>query len=651
MAKLMKLMIKNFRSISNLTIDADGHDVIISGPNGAGKSTVEMAYNWCLFGSGGNDSHIPHDTDGNPKLKQGLEPTVEVTFDIDGARRTFKRAYLEKWVTKGSRKGEFDGMEVHYYIDDLEVKARDFNAAVAEIAVDEEHAKLCSDPLYFFSLAEKPKGDEKQRQIIAPLAGDISVEPPAELVEMAAGKPLDKYYDYAKQQLKALDKALTAKQAEISVQRSNIPAVDGNPEKLEKEISNLKVQQSELEYQLRNLDNDSVKAEKRKQIAAVENKIAEARMKYQQQLDAENQKIRDGIARLEAKRRDLQAADDMAASKITRLEGEIETLADRKQAKLDRYHELLAQYKELQAKQYDGSDTCPYCGQQLSPEQIESAKAKFNADKSNQLESLKSSIDIIVAEGKKLKAEIEAKQQEVIDLKSKQESATAEINELDGRLEKGRSMLIEGKFEDTDEYKALSGKLNQLKSELESGNGNELSEKSTELQAQINDIQHKIDDADNKLRFLRQKAELQEKVNTLMSEEKQIRAEMDNYEKAIALYEEYATAKAKALESAINSKFTSVRFKLFEDVKTTGDERKICKVLLGNGSTEPSTGEKIAAGTEIVTALSKLYGISMPLWIDNAEGLTLPLHTDAQQIRMYVRDDIENLKIEVSEDD
>jgi DNA repair exonuclease SbcCD ATPase subunit len=436
------------------------------------------------------------------------------------------------------------------------------------------------------------------------------------------------------------------------VQRSNIPAVDGDPEKLEKEISDLKVKRAELEYQLRNLNDNGIKAAKRQQIAEVENEIVSARLRYQESLDAENQKIRDGIARLEAKRRDLQAADDMAASKITRFEGEIETLFERKKAKLDRYHELDKQYKEIQSIQYDGSDTCPSCGQQLPPEKIESAKAKFNADKSNQLESLKSSIDAIIAEGKKLKADMEKKQQEVIDLKSKQESAAAEIKEFDARLEKGRSMLIEGKFEDTDEYKALSTKLNQLKSELESGtDGNELSEKSTELQTQINDIQHKIDAADNTLRFLKQKTDQQKKVNGLMSEEKQIRAEMDNCEKAIALYEEYATAKAKALESAINSKFTSVRFKLFEDVKTTGDERKICKVLLGNGSTEPSTGEKIAAGTEIVTALSKLYGISMPLWIDNAEGLTLPLNTDAQQIRMYVRDDIENLKIEVSEDD
>lgn len=652
MAKLMKLTIKNFRSIENLTIDAAGHDIIISGPNGAGKSTVQMAYNWCLFGTGGNDGHIPHDTDGNLKLQQGLEPTVEVVFDIDGTCRAFKRAYLEKWITKGSRKGEFDGMETHYYIDDLEVKARDYNAAVAEIASDEEHAKLCSDPLYFFALADKSKGDEKQRQIIAPLAGEISVEPPAELVEMADGKPLDKYYDYAKQQLKALDKALAAKQAEISVQRSNIPAVDGDPEKLEKEISNLKVQQSELEYQLRNLDNDSVKAEKRKQIAAVENEIAEARMKYQQQLDAENQKIRDGIAKLEAKRRDLQATIDMAASKITRLEGEIETLADRKQAKLDRYHELLAQYKELQAKQYDGSDTCPYCGQQLPQEQVEAAIAKFNADKSSQLETLRSSIDAIISEGKALKSEIETIQKELPELKAKRESITTEINAINARIEKGQSMLKVGDFESTDEYKALSEKFAALKAELDAGiDDAEITKKATELQAQINDIQHKIDTADNTLHFLRQKVEQQAKVDALMAEEKQIRAEMDNLEKTIALYEEYATAKAKALETAINSKFTSVRFKLFEDVKTTGDERKICKVLLGNGSTEPSTGEKIAAGTEIVTALSKLYGISMPLWIDNAEGLTLPLNTDAQQIRMYVRDDIDTLKVEVKEND
>jgi DNA repair exonuclease SbcCD ATPase subunit len=648
-------MIKNFRSISNLTIDADGHDVIISGPNGAGKSTIELAYNWCLFGSGGNDSHIPTGTPMQPTDATGIEPTVEVIFSIDGTERKFKRVYAEKFIERGSRKGEFDGREVHYYIDDVEVKAKQYAAAVAEIAQTEEQAKLSSDPLYFFNMGDDKATRAKKYAIISTLAGELNVTEPAELIQMRGSKSVEIFKEYSQQQQKIKDKQLTQKQADIRAARDilgNYSAVQGDPKALEKEISDLKVERSELEYQQRNLDKNGAADAKRQEITKVQGDIATARVTFQEQLDAENAKVRDGIAKLENERSDLVKADGMVQNRIDRLENHIKTYSEYRQKKLDEYKALNADYKAEQAQQYDGSDTCPLCGQTLPTDQVATAQAKYNAEKAQNLESIRKKIDANVAEGKQIKADLEKSQAELTDLQIKHEDTQKQIDTLDVRIEKGRGMIKQGNFADTEIAKSLNSKLAQLQAELAAGtNDADKSAKYTELQEQIIEIDHKIDAADNTLRFLKQKTDQQEKVNGLMAEEKAISAEMEQHERAIAACEDYTKVRIKALEQAVNSKFKLVRFSFYEDLKGTDGEKEVCKVVLPNGSKQPSTGEMIQAGADIATTLAEFYGIQLPMWIDNAEGLTLPLHTDAQQIRMYVRDDIENLKIEVSEDD
>jgi hypothetical protein len=41
--------------------------------------------------------------------------------------------------------------------------------------------------------------------------------------------------------------------------------------------------------------------------------------------------------------------------------------------------------------------------------------------------------------------------------------------------------------------------------------------------------------------------------------------------------------------------------------------------------------------------------VDAPIWIDNAEGITLPVETDAQIIRLIVSERDEKLRIEVAD--
>jgi hypothetical protein len=58
---------------------------------------------------------------------------------------------------------------------------------------------------------------------------------------------------------------------------------------------------------------------------------------------------------------------------------------------------------------------------------------------------------------------------------------------------------------------------------------------------------------------------------------------------------------------------------------------------------------RINAGVEIIDTLSKHYGVSMPLFIDNAESVVDIAHTDTQVIRLVVSERDDTLRLEIDQ--
>ncbi len=58
------------------------------------------------------------------------------------------------------------------------------------------------------------------------------------------------------------------------------------------------------------------------------------------------------------------------------------------------------------------------------------------------------------------------------------------------------------------------------------------------------------------------------------------------------------------------------------------------------------TSEKLNAGLDIINTLSRVLGISVPLWIDNAEGVTDYEPVDTQVFRLYVSAADKTLRVE-----
>ena len=91
----------------------------------------------------------------------------------------------------------------------------------------------------------------------------------------------------------------------------------------------------------------------------------------------------------------------------------------------------------------------------------------------------------------------------------------------------------------------------------------------------------------------------------------------------------------------VNEKFGIVNWKLF-DKQVNGAVVECCECTVnGVPFSALNTGHRIVAGLDIINTLSELYGVTAPIFIDNAEAVNefnLP-ELDAQTILLSVSND------------
>lgn len=104
------------------------------------------------------------------------------------------------------------------------------------------------------------------------------------------------------------------------------------------------------------------------------------------------------------------------------------------------------------------------------------------------------------------------------------------------------------------------------------------------------------------------------------------------------------------LDERINSRFKTLKFKLFHE-QQNGGIQEVCKVLIPCESglvdyEKANNAARINAGLEIIAALSEHYGISLPVFVDNAESVTALDSIDNQVIRLVVSEADKQLRTE-----
>lgn len=672
--KIRSLHMENFKGIKSLDVNFSSK-TSIKGQNAVGKSTIFDAFTWLLFNknSAGEEKFNVRPLDKDGKRIDNVEIKVSAVFDKDGEKVELSKVQKQNWVKKrGTNTVALQGNPNSFEIDGYPKSETDYKAFIAGL-INEDLFRMLTNPQYFSSLKWKD-----QRDILMKLVADIS---DAELARTDA-----KYTPL----LRELEKA---------------PSTDDIRAKFSKTLSEWKKKQAEIPVRIDEAEKSKVdidaaeqelaKADLTRRITECDKKIENAgsalgdlRSKEMQlQFDMSgmeqtmNRELSNKRSIMDAELRDCKNELEHFAVTISLKEKQISdnektiTDADAERKKLGE------QYNSEKAKVFDetpylfdeskwifdeSTTVCSLCGQKLPADKIEQLKADFeerqtkakadakrklNDSKSDFITQKESNLEEIKAYGfakKNLIEELTKKnadlQMEIDSLKKQEQGTLTNKEELCKLLSE---IPEEADYSQNEEYVKLKAEHDKILADIAKLESEGADKVVTDLKAEKADLQAQLDEVNKVIAQAANNVAIDDRIETLRDEQKEIGQKVANQEQMLYLLEEFIRFKLDKVSESINSHFKTVNFKLFE-MQLNGGMKDCCECTVnGVPYSTLNSGHRIVAGLDIIRSLSELYGVSVPIFVDNAESLNdfnVP-EMDAQLILLSVSED-KQLKVE-----
>jgi DNA repair exonuclease SbcCD ATPase subunit len=666
---------ENFKGIKSLDVNFS-NKTSIKGQNAAGKTTVFDAFTWLLFNknSAGEEKFNvrPLDKDGN--RIDNVEIKVVAVLDVDGKEMELSKIQKQNWVKKrGTDTVTLQGNVNSFEIDGYPKSEADFKAYVSGLAQSEDMFKMLTNPQYFSSLKWKD-----QRDILMRLATDVSD------VELAQ---------------------TDAKYAPLLGELEKAPSTDDIRAKFSKALSGWKKKQAEIPVRIDEAEKSKVdvdvaeqelaKVDLVRRIAECDKKMENAgsalgdlRSKEMQlQFDMSgmeqtmNRELSNKRSIMDAELRDCKNELEHFAVTISLKEKQISdnektiTDADAERKKLGE------QYNSEKAKAFDetpylfdeskwifdeSTTVCSLCGQKLPADKIEQLKADFeerktkakadakrklNDSKSDFITQKESNLEEIKAYGfakKNLIEELTKKnadlQMEIDSLKKQEQGTFTNKEELCKLLSE---IPEEADYSQNEEYVKLKTEHDKILADIAKLESEGADKVVTDLKAEKTNLQAQLDEVNKVIAQAANNIMIDDRIETLHDEQKEIGQKVADQEQMLYLLEEFIRFKLDKVSESINSHFKTVNFKLFE-MQLNGGMKDCCECTVnGVPYSTLNSGHRIVAGLDIIRSLSELYGVSVPIFVDNAESLNefnVP-DMDAQLILLSVSED-KQLKVE-----
>lgn len=637
---IKNISIENFKGCTSANYSF-GKKTSVFGANASGKTTIFDSVTWLLFNKdsiGAEKFNIrPLDTDGRPV--DNVEIKVEATFVIDGKEKILTKVQKQNWVKKrGTSEATLQGNINSYEVDGYPKTEKDYGECVADI-VSEEIFKMLTSPTYFTSLKWK-----EQREILMKFVTDVTDlelalgnQQFAELVDEIEKAPSTD--DIQKKYQKALTE-WKKKSAEIPVRID-----EARKQKVDIDLAELELGKRSIQEQLQeNLNKQIADDGLLESFKNISNDIAELQI-AQQQLKANANK--DAYTkRIEIKTK----ADELLFEKET----EERTLAKRQRelsvqnSRLDRdkesLKELQGKFRELQERKFDENSLfCKLCGQPLPLTDRESLKGDYERNRAKELDEITTRGNALNDEIKKIKANIEKLTDEISETEQRVKELEDEYKNV---LAEKETVVENVNVEESAEYKELSKQIEDKKKQLLELSDMENAKKMLKAEEII--LRNQLDNIEREIAKSELNDLLDDRIAELQAEQKIVAQKVADQEKMICLLEEFIRFKMDAISSNINEKFDGVCFKLFEN-QLNGGLKECCECTVnGVPYSSLNNGHRIVAGLKIIKALQELYGVSAPIFVDNAESVNdfnFP-KMDSQLILLAVSND-KKLKIEV----
>ena len=672
---IKSIHIENFKGIKMLDVTFSGKTKI-SGQNAVGKTTIFDAFTWLLFNknSAGEEKFNVRPLDKDGHRIDNVEIKVVGVIDVDGKEVELSKVQKQNWVKKrGTDTVTLQGNVNSFEIDGYPKSEADFKAYVSNLAQSEDMFKMLTNPQYFSSLKWKD-----QRDILMRLATDVSD------VELAQ---------------------TDAKYAPLLGELEKAPSTDDIRAKFSKALSEWKKKQSEIPVRIDEAEKSKIDVDVAEQeLAKVDlvRRIAECGKKMenagstlgdlrskemQLQFDMSgmeqtmNRELSNKRSIMDAELRDCKNELEHFAVTISLKEKQISdnektiTDADAERKKLGE------QYNSEKAKAFDetpylfdeskwifdeSTTVCSLCGQKLPADKIEQlktdfeerktkakedAKRKLNDSKSDFITQKESNLEEIKAYGfakKNLIEELTKKnadlQMEIDSLKKQEQGTFANKEELCKLLSE---IPAEADYSQNEEYVKLKTEHDKILADIAKVESEGADKVVTDLKAEKADLQSQLEEVNKVIAQAANNVAIDDRIETLRDEQKEIGQKVADQEQMLYLLEEFIRFKLNKVSESINSHFKTVNFKLFE-MQLNGGMKDCCECTVnGVPYSTLNSGHRIVAGLDIIRSLSELYGVSVPIFVDNAESLNefnVP-DMDTQLILLTVSED-KQLKVE-----
>lgn len=650
---LERLTLRNFKGFREFTLQANGGAADVYGDNATGKTTIFDAFSWLLFGKDSTnrtDFEIK-ELDSTGKVRQHkLEHEVEGVLIVDGRRKSFRRVYAEKWTKKrGSITESFEGHETAYYVDGVPSNKRDYEAEIKAL-INEDLFKLITSPTYF---NEQLKW-EQRRALLLEICGDVtdaevihSNKELAPLESILREREIDAHKKIVAASMKRINQEIKDIPVRISeAQRSMPDTSDLSQELLQEDLDMLRARVSDKEQELLRIQSGGQTAVLKRQVAEIDSKQLQIKTLLQTAaLDAVAQQ-RAHVNELQRGLDNLRRSIDDRQYKIRANEQRIAGLDQ------ERAH-LRAEYAAVNAEPFahTADDNCPACGQMLPEmrrqEAQEKALAEFNRVKSQRLEAIQRRGHSAKDESERLAAEIEQLQSRLVEGTEQQQMFLDRLQAAEQELERLRSN-VQDPSSDV-EYRRLQEDRTAICNHMD-----ELEQSTVAAQQQLREsisgLRQEIVSYESELAKFEQVTRQQERIAELEQQESKLAAEYEQLQRELYLMEEFTRTKVSLLQARIDSKFKIARFRLFDE-QVNGGLRETCETLSGGVPYDKglNNAARINVGLDIINTLSQHYGVSAPIFVDNAEAVTQLIDVNAQIIRLVVPPAFINLPKEMQD--
>lgn len=629
--KIVRMTIQNFCGIKSLEIVPNGDDLAIFGDNATGKSTVSNAFAWLFTGknAAGTADFDPAPLDSANGKIHNLETEVAVSF-TDGTE--YRRVLSEVWTKKrGEVTAQLTGTKTAYFKNGVPMKEKEFIADTDALFGGAEQFRMLTAVGYFPAVMDW----KARRRLLLEMCGDVkesdvisSKSELSELPEMLAGHSVDDYLKIVKSRKTSLKKEIDTIPARISENENALVnnAVCEGTEELEAAVAELEQREKELSAKISSYNTFSAADE-------LKQELERARTAYLADYNKQISEYQIKVMELTTRRDEIYSQRSPLLVKKAELPRKIDEMKKQRD-------KLVEQHKEVSSRVYSGGDKCPCCGQTLPPEQIDKAISEFNLHKSEELAAISEKAKSTCS--KEMIAESESNLESVTEQADK---LTEQYNAVSEELENLRNSKPVCAFERTSEYAEISARIAAVK-DGGSTVPNELTEQLAQITEQIATEKEKL--------YKAQAAEnIRARIDELEEQQKSLAAEYALCEKGEYLCELFIRAKIALLDERINSRFKTLKFKLFHE-QQNGGLQEICKVLIPceSGLVEyekANNAARINAGIEIINVLSEHFGVQLPMFVDNAESVTALSEYSGQMIRLVVSEADKRLRLQYGE--